>query len=497
MAYVNGTRYTKTVKVLYFTPVLEAEPVALNATKLPANITVGIRVRNKGNLTALVAGVEVKPGEERVINKTIYVRAAGAYTVDVDGVEVPLVVKYYAPNLEWRLGGPGEVEAVPGEAVVAWLWLRNSGNATLRLYVDGKEVQLPPAGEVNITKQVVVEMAGTYTVEYRLSGNLNTTLLHVIKAKTVALIVRFVLISPEQRTRLASPNGEEGVALWVQSRSITATWGYIIESNATRRALRLSVRDPDGEYQAVIAPGQRISKNFTSTLEVPGRSFEVWVNSSVYKFTISLQLTPPKVTVRDITRIEFTDSRELSGVTITCTYQLSDGTRVPVTVKFDIVRVSGTLAYTPGGRDISGSITVRYAGGTKTGSYSGSITGDRGYLKLDVLGHSIYVELTAQPPSVTKVLVDGKPVECSVPLGLVPGIFYSDKPTAEGVLATEYAARLVRAFARTSSDMPDSVKWEGDYAEVEDRSRNVLKVYFYQDRIEISGPLRATIAVIS
>ena len=72
---------------------------------------------------------------------------------------------------------------------------------------------------------------------------------------------------------------------------------------------------------------------------------------------------------------------------------------------------------------------------------------------------------------------------------------YSDKPTAEGVLATEYAARLIRAFARTSSDMPDSAKWEGDYAEVEDRSRNVMKIYFYQDRLEINGPLRATITI--
>ncbi|MEM3963995.1 MAG: hypothetical protein QW492_12105, partial [Pyrobaculum sp.] len=428
VADVNGTRYAKTVKVLYFTPVLEAEPVAVNATKLPANITVGIRVKSRGNLTAMVAGVEIKPGEERIINKTIYVRAAGAYTVDIGGVEVPLEVKYYAPNLEWRLGGPHEVEAIPGEAVTAWLWLKNSGNATLSLYVDGKEVVLPPAGEVNITKQVVVERAGGYNVEYRLSGYVNATLLHVIRARIVTHVVRFVLVSPEQRTRLATPNGEEGVVLWVQSRSITATWGYIISSNATKKALRLYIKDPDGAYQAIIAPGQRISKNFTATLEVPGRSFEIWVNFTVYKFTISLQLTPPKVTVRDISRIEFTDSRELSGLTITC---IHPETRIPVPVKFDVVRVSGTLVYTPGGREISGSIAVRHAGEVKSGSFSGSITGDRGYLKLDVLGHSVYVEFAGQPPSITRLLVDGKPIQCDDPLGLVPGIFYSDKPTAE------------------------------------------------------------------
>ena len=62
-----------------------------------------------------------------------------------------------------------------------------------------------------------------------------------------------------------------------------------------------------------------------------------------------------------------------------------------------------------------------------------------------------------------KVLVDRKLVECDVPLWLVPGIFYSDKPTAEEALAAEYAALPIRAFARSSSDMPDS-SWEEDYA---------------------------------
>ncbi|MEM1570825.1 MULTISPECIES: hypothetical protein [Pyrobaculum] len=59
------------------------------------------------------------------------------------------------------------------------------------------------------------------------------------------------------------------------------------------------------------------------------------------------------------------------------------------------------------------------------------------------------------------------------------------------------AARLARAFVRSNDDLPDSASWEGDYAKVEDRRRNVMKVCFYQDRIEISGTLRATIAVIS
>ncbi len=81
-AVVNGTRYAKAVGVYYYTPRLQAEPVYINATKLPANFTVTVRVSNLGNLTAWVGGVAVAPGETRAINTTILVEAAGTYVVD-------------------------------------------------------------------------------------------------------------------------------------------------------------------------------------------------------------------------------------------------------------------------------------------------------------------------------------------------------------------------------------------------------------------------------
>jgi len=76
-AVVNGTRHVKAVRVYYYAPRLQAEPVYINATKLPANLTVTVRVSNLGNLTAWVGGVAVAPGETKAINMTISVEAAG------------------------------------------------------------------------------------------------------------------------------------------------------------------------------------------------------------------------------------------------------------------------------------------------------------------------------------------------------------------------------------------------------------------------------------
>jgi hypothetical protein len=105
-AVVNGTRHVKAVRVYYYAPRLQAEPVYINATKLPANLTVTARVSNLGNLTAWVGGVAVAPGETKAINTTISVEAAGSYVVEMGGVEVPVTVRYYAAAFDWRVGGP-------------------------------------------------------------------------------------------------------------------------------------------------------------------------------------------------------------------------------------------------------------------------------------------------------------------------------------------------------------------------------------------------------
>jgi archaellum component FlaG (FlaF/FlaG flagellin family) len=485
-AAVNGTRHVKAVKVYYYAPRLQAEPVYINATKLPANLTVTARVSNLGNMTAWVGGVAVAPGETKAINTTITVEAAGSYVVKMGGVEVPVTVRYYAAAFDWRVGGPSEVEALPGETYAAWLWIKNTGNATATLSVDGRTFALAPGEALNTTKTITVGAAGTYNVEFRVAGSLNATLRHAIRVKVVAPKVEIVLWSPEVRRGWPPPNGTDSTSLSVVSKTAALTWGYVITTNATRRAAALAVEGPGGVDYYRLAPGGAASKNYTETVQVPGeKTLEVRVNSTTYRLKVSLTLTPPRVTVKDIARIEFTDSRRLLGLKLRCGV---------VEATLDILMVTGTLTYTPTGRAVSGQITVKSIE-TYTGDYSGRIEGGSGSLSLNVAGRNIYVEFTTSPLTVTRVLIDGAPFSCDVPTELAPPIFYREKPTATDEPATQYVFRLLSAFARGDSDRPRSVEWNGEYVEAVDRGGNILRVYLGEGEIRIEGSLTAAIVI--
>jgi hypothetical protein len=486
-AVVNGTRYAKAVRVYYYAPRLQADPVYINATKLPANLTVTARVSNLGNLTAWVGGVAVAPGETKAINTTITVVAAGSYVVEIGGVEVPVTVRYYAAAFDWRVGGPSEVEALPGETYAAWLWIKNTGNATATLSIDGRAFALAPGEALNTTKTITVGAAGVYNVEFRVTGSLNATLRHAILVKVVAPKVEIVLWSPEVRRGWPPPNGIDSTSLSAVSKTVALTWGYVITTNATRRTVALAVEGPGGVDYYKLAPGGAASKNYTETVQVPGeKTLEVKVNSTTYKLKVSLTLTPPKITVKDISRIEFTDSRSLLGLKLRCG---------GVEATLDILRVTGTLTYTPTGRAVSGQITVRSVLGTNTGDYSGKIEGGSGSLSLNVAGRNIYVEFTTSPLKITRVLVDGTPYSCDVPTELAPPILYKEKPTAADVPATQYVFRLLSVFARGDSDKPWSITWNGEYVEAVDRGGNTLRVYLGEREIRIEGPLTATIVI--
>jgi len=486
-AVVNGTRHVKAVRVYYYAPRLHAEPVYINATKLPANLTVTVRISNLGNLTAWVGGAAVAPGETKAINTTISVEAAGTYVVDMGGVEVPVTVRYYVAAFDWRVGGPSEVEALPGETYAAWLWIKNTGNATATLSIDGRAFALAPGEALNTTKTITVGAAGVYNVEFRVAGSLNATLRHAIRVKVVAPKVEIVLWSPELRRGWPPPNGTDSTSLSAVSKTVALTWGYVITTNSTRRAVALAVEGPGGVDYYRLAPGGAASKNYTETVQVPGeKTLEVKVNSTTYKLKVSLTLTPPKITVKDISRIEFTDSRSLLGLKLRCG---------GVETSLDILRVTGTLTYTPTGRAVSGQITVRSVLGTNTGDYSGKIEGGSGSLSLNVAGHNIYVEFTTSPLTVTRVLVDGAPYSCDVPTELAPPIFYREKPTATDEPATQYVFRLLSAFARGDSDKPQSITWNGEYVEAVDRGGNTLRVYLGGGEIRIEGPLTAAIVI--
>jgi len=489
-AVVNGTRYAKAVRVYYYAPRLQAEPVYINATKLPANLTVAVRVSNLGNLTAWVGGVAVAPGETKAINTTISVEAAGTYVVEMDGVEVPVTVRYYVAAFDWRVGGPPEVEALPGETYPAWLWIRNTGNATATLSIDGRAFALAPGEELNTTKTITVGAAGTYNVEFRVTGSLNATLRHTIWVKVVAPKVEIVLWSPEVRRRWPPPNGTDDASFSAVNKTVALTWGYIITTNATRRTVALAVAGPGGVDYYKLAPGGAASRNYTETAQAPGeKTLEVKVNSTTYRLKVYLTLTPPRITVKDISRIEFTDSRRLLGLKLRCRVY---GVNIEPTL--DILKVTGTLTYTPTGRAVSGQITVKWSD-TYTGDYSGKIEGGSGSLNLTAAGRRIYVEFTTSPLAITKVLVDGTQYSCDIPTALIPPLLYKEKPTASDVPATDYVSRLLSTFARVDSDRPWSIKWNGEYVEAVDRGGNTLRVYLGEREIRIEGPLTAAIVI--
>jgi hypothetical protein len=299
-----------------------------------------------------------------------------------------------------------------------------------------------------------------------------------------------VLWSPEVKRSWPPPNGTDPTSLSVVSKTVALTWGYIITTNATKRAVALAVEGPGGVDYYKLAPGGAASKNYTETVQVPGeKTLEVKVNSTTYRLKVYLTLTPPKITVKDISRIEFTDGRRLLGLQLKC--RSKDGEVSPT---FDILRVTGTLTYTPTGRAVSGQITVKSVD-TYTGDYSGKIEGGSGSLNLTVAGLNIYVEFDTSPLKITKVLVDGTPYSCAVPIELVPPILYKEKPTAVDVPATQYVSSLLSAFARGDSDKPQSVEWNGEYVEAVDKGGNTLRVYLGGGEIRIEGPLTAAIVI--
>jgi len=488
---VNGTEYAREVYVYYYTPILAAEPAYVEVRKLPTNVTLSVVVKNVGNWTGRLGPVEIPPGGTAAINITAAVNATGTYSLQIGGMEVPITVVYKAPSFEIKTGGPDEVEALPGEKYPAWLWIKNVGNATAKLSIDDKEVELEPGRDVNITKWIQVDKAGVYKAVFKVKGDLNITAVHQLTAKIVAVKVEMVLWKPELKRGWPPPNGEDTAAMSLQNKTAEAQWGYVITTNATKRAVVVEVEDPQGRAIYLIQPGKAVGRNLTATLQAPGTtSLQITVNGTRYTYTIYTKLASPFITIRDVSKITFVDGRAVTGLKIKCS-------GMPAELTFDIVEVSGTLTYTQDGKTIEGTVKIRSAN-IYTASYNGAITGTSGYVNVDVdiMGHHVItVKFQTSPFAITEVLIDGTPRQCDVPTQFVPSIFIQGKPTASNTLAENYAYALVAAFKKSDSDTPQSVQWNGEYVEVVDKGGNVLKVYFRQGEVDIVGALSATLVI--
>jgi len=484
---VNGTEYARETFVYYYTAALEAEPVVINVTRLPAEVRVRARVINRGNYTGYVNGVEIPPGRaaEVYINATL--EAAGTYALRVDGVEVPLVVYYYAPTLAWKVGGPREVEAVPGEKVAAWLWAKNTGNATAAVEIDGRVVTLAPGQEINVTKAAEAR-PGEMEIAFTVNG---TRAVHTVRVALVVPQVRFIIKKPQEAVVWADPGDVEYTTVYADDKKAALEWSLKISTNATKRTVTLAVSYPGGYKTYTLKPGDVVEESFTQEVQAPGTvTLEVGVNGTKYALQIRLKLRPPTINF-DFNTVTFTDKRSVKAEVRCKIYGF------PIPEIIEVLEVSGTLRYTEAGREIDGIVRARrqIGGGYEeyTGIYIGYVTGGRGNVTIKAPKYTVYIEFDISPLVITKVVINDQPWDCSVDTSLIPPILYKEKPVARGEPADQYAARIVAVFAKGDSDMPYSYEWMGDYALVVDRRGNEIKVYFREGRIVAEGALSATL----
>ena len=142
-------------------------PALINTTKLPINITYTVVLTNGGDEEgiALINGehVVLKPGETKVLNRTLMARSAGNYTLKVETINATyatyVVIRYYAPKFQAK---PVTIAAtrLPAASNIT-ITVTNIGNGTG--WIDGVEV--PPGASVNLTKTLSIAAAGRYVVK--------------------------------------------------------------------------------------------------------------------------------------------------------------------------------------------------------------------------------------------------------------------------------------------------------------------------------------------
>jgi archaellum component FlaG (FlaF/FlaG flagellin family) len=293
---VNGKKYEKVVAVRYYEARLVAEPVAINVTKLPQNITVTARVKNVGNLTARLDGVEIPPGAAALVNKTLYVDAAGSYVIRLGLLEIPVKVGYLHAACGAEVEAPAEVEVVPGEAVAYRVVVKNTGNTTAICVVDNKPYRLAPGEAAALTKSLTVETAGSYRAEVEING---TTYRREITAKVIKIFVWFKLKSPRETSYGTTPFTE---IIYSDSPQASVEYVWRISTNATRRTVTVVI---DGRGYAV-EPGKSLEIEGRASIDKTGEIY-VYINGT--KYTAKIELKPREPVVeKTFTKMWFKDT---------------------------------------------------------------------------------------------------------------------------------------------------------------------------------------------
>lgn len=442
---VNKTVYNATIYVYYYTPVLVVEEVTINTTRLPADVYVSIPVKNVGNATAHVEGVEIPPGGSVILNKIIRIKAAGTYKVIVGGVEAPIRVAYLTPICAAEIDAPKEAEVAPGALVTYIIRVKNAGNATATCLIDGKPVVLKP-GQVEEEKgDIKAEKAGLYAVAVEVNG---TRYLKEIYIKMIKVHVQFRLLAPEKTPYSPTPYYH---SLESDVPEIDVEYQWLISTNATRPAVVYIEGTP---YR--IERGGNIT--ITKKAKVDRQAeFTISVNGTTYTAKVELRPREPTIT-QHFKKMVFKDSTEkkitltVSGIDVTFTVKQVNGTAE----YGDKIKIDATIMamLITSGVELSLQAVANGGSGTATGVV---VKSDLSAARPGTTFEIWFKYSGGRVTEITKVLINGtESPRAGEVLGKVfeklPAIL---QPPPTGLKAREFARQLVSMFTE--------VTWTGDY----------------------------------
>ena len=478
---------TAVIKVLYYAPALEALPAEVNVTELPTEVEVAITVVNRGNATGYIEGREVPPGGEVKIYKKMRIDHAGVYAISVANLTATVKVVYLKADIRAE---PLETyfEALPGETIAVPIRLYNAGNGTATAKIGQATYTLAPGEEKRVNYTIRVDKGGIYTIE-----------VEAPKAK-YKLDVEVKVVTYRVAIEIKSPTT---MGVYMENTAVTRTievdgpvkirWRPVIYTNATKRAITFTV---DGKA-VTVKPGQpaELEERTTDAPQPPSTvDLTVDINGTRYKLTIQLAKKLPTLTVKDITKIEFRDTRPAEAK-ISC----SRPVRVEVFVK--VLEVWATVDFTRG--TFRGGAKAYILGKTDTVDIEGTFGGGRGTAKISglkkfdplnpLLPDYVTVEFTITSTGVRIEKVkkpDGSEVSCRFPEQLLPQVLR--KPTISNRI--DLAAKaIVDLFAKGPSDYAKPKAVEGNKVVLEDNAGNTITVVIGQNLIVISGALEAEI----
>jgi len=267
-------------------------------------------------------------------------------------------------------------------------------------------------------------------------------------------------------------------------------WRPVIYTDATRRAITFIV---DGKA-VTVKPGQPAELEERTTAAPPPPStvdLTVDINGTTYRLTIRLVRKLPTLTVKDITKIEFRDTRPVEAK-ISC----SRPVRVEVFVK--VLEVWATVDFARG--TFSGGAKAYMLGKTDTVDIEGTFGGGKGTAKISglkkfdpLLPDYVTVEFTITSTGVRIEKVrkpDGSEVSCSFPEQLLPQVLR--KPTISNRIDLAVKT-IIDLFAKGPGDYTTPKTIEGNKIVLEDNAGRTITVVVSQNLIEVSGALEAKI----